>query len=346
MKRTLLLACGLLIALFQTNLSAQTNTTAADKSKTEYLNDTLMLLLPDGNKMIITGKPLKTLMVYTQADSIKELFVNDYEKAITSGTLTVDAPLIHYFVHPSGKRRLKAEVGEYADNKVDVAYEITRLNLDLPKYRYHIHDLQSEIELQVYVQNPAQLRNILSNINVTAAIKAAGKEKRPLRKIVKTEIAASNGQFKIDDIKGHTLQSIEINPMIGVTLIGNVMAPVLGMNASFGSKTKYGISSYKIGYTLSAFPIVGLTGGEMSSVAFIQSHEIRFLKNLNTASANNPFWMGVQAGMLTCKDLAAYDNAIKAGVSFNTGSSFTYSFDYIRDNNKHGVFGFTVKLDF
>lgn len=347
MKRTMLLACGLLIALFQTKLSAQTNTTATSgNSKPEYLNDTLMVLLPEGNKMILTGKTIKTLMAYTQADSIKQLFVTDYEKAITANTLSADAPTIHYFVHPSGKRRLKAEVGEYADGKVDVDYEITRLDLDLPKFRYHIHDLQAEIEIHVYVQNPAQLTSILSNINLTEAIKASAKEKRSFRKIVKTEITPDNGRFKIADVKGHTLQSIEVNPMIGVTLIGNVMAPVLGVNASFGSRTKYGVSSYKIGYTLSAFPMVGMTGGEMSSVAFIKSHEIRFLKNLNTLSRNNPFWMGAQAGMLTCKDLAAYDKAFKAGVSFNTGGSFTYSFDYIRDNNKRGVFGFTVKLDF
>lgn len=347
MKRTMLLACGLLIALFQTNLWAQTTANAVSgNDQPEYFSDTLMVLLPDGNKMLLTGKPIKTLMEYVQADSIKQLFVTDYEKAIASNTLTADAPVVHYFVHPSGKRRLKAEVGEYADSKVDVGYEITRLNLDLPKFRYHIHDVQSEIDIQVYVQNPAQLKSILSGINLTEAIKEAGKEKRSFRKIVKTEITPGNGQFKIADVKGNTLQSIEVNPTIGVTLIGNVMAPVLGVNAYFGGRTKYGINSYKIGYGLSAFPMVGMAGSEISKVSFVKTNEIRFLKNLNAGSKGKEFWMGAQAGLLTCKDLPSFDKAYKLGVTFNTGSSFSYSFDYIRDTNKNGVFGFTVKLDF
>ena len=279
MKRTLLLACGLFIALYTTHLWSQNAalTTSGIDPGTAF-NDTLMVLVPDGNKILITGKPIKELMAYAQADSIKQLFATDYEKALAANTLSADAPLLHYFVHASGKRRLKAEVGEYADGKVDVSYEITRLNLDLPKYRYVLHDLQSGVEMQLYLQQPSQLLTVLKEINLSEAIRAAGREKRSFRKIVKTEITPDNGLFKTVDVKGKTLQSIELNPSIGVTLLGNTLAPVLGLDLYYRSRNKYGISNYKVGLGISATPMVSTLGGEITKVSFVRSNEIRFLK--------------------------------------------------------------------
>lgn len=347
MKRTMLLACGLLIALFQTNLSAQTNgISVSGINKNNALYDTLMVLLPEGNKILVTGKSLPTLVAYSRADSLKQLFVADYEKAIAANTITSDAPLIHYFVHPSGKRRLKAEVGEYADSRVDVAYEVTRLNLDLPKYRYYIHDLEAEIDMEVYVQNPAQLTSILSSINLREAINAAGKEKRSFRKYVKTEITPDNGQFKIADIKGGVLQSIEINPALGITLMGNILAPVMGVDVSFGSRNKYSISNYKIGYSFSTFTMVSTAGGDITGVSFVRCHELKYMRNINNRDIKNPYFIGAQVGLLNSADLSSYNGAFKIGLVHQSTSPYNYSFDYIVDRNNRSLYAFTLKLAF
>ncbi|MES2780359.1 MAG: hypothetical protein V4651_10730 [Bacteroidota bacterium] len=347
MKITMLLACGLLIALFPTLISAQTNSVSVSGiDRTNQFCDTLMVLLPEGNKMLITGQSMRKLLAYSRADSLKQLFVADYEKAIATNTLTAEAPLIHYFVHPSGKRRLKAEVGEYADSKVDVDYEVTRLNLDLPKYRYYIHDLEKDIDMHLYLQNPAQLTSILSNINLSEAIKEAGKEKRSFRKIVKTEIAAGNGQYSITDIKGKVQQYIGINPSLGVTLMGNVLAPVLGLDLTFGSRNKYTVQTYRMGYSFSTFPMVSMAGGDITKVSFVRCHELKYMTNINAGDSRKPSFIGAQIGLFDSEDLSSFNGAYKIGLLHQSGGPYNYSFDYIVDKNNRSLYAFTLKLEF
>src|SRR4051812_24687730 len=107
MKKIMLLACGIFIALTQAAVFAK-----IDESSGHDLNDTLVIRLKGDDQIFVIGKELKLMVEYQQADSIKQLFLNDYRKALEEHVVSRDMQTIHYFVHPSGKRRIKAETAE------------------------------------------------------------------------------------------------------------------------------------------------------------------------------------------------------------------------------------------
>ncbi|MES2689478.1 MAG: hypothetical protein V4658_03695, partial [Bacteroidota bacterium] len=139
MKIKMLLASVAFIALAQPNVSAQEVHVVHVDHKQVSFADTLVLKLNAGNKILFIGDNFKEMANYTQADSIKTLFMNDLDQALSKGQLSKETQKVYYFIHANGKRRLKAENPDYNENSVDVAYEIKRLDLELPKYEYHIY---------------------------------------------------------------------------------------------------------------------------------------------------------------------------------------------------------------
>lgn len=333
------MACGIFIALTQAKLHAQTQQEEHNARFSHY-NDTLFIKLLEGNKVIITGAQFRKLKDYSQADSLKSLFLNDYDRAIADKTLPADASIIHYFAHSSGKRRIKAETAEYSDNKVDVAYEVTRLNLDLPKYQYYIHDLTRGYTILVYMNDPDKLKSALSTISLNEAIVTATKDKELCRQNAKIELTQDNSSYKVTGKQDKGLDMIVINPSLGVTVLGNTIAPIIGADMALLLNDKYSTGKYKIGLGYSVFPLAKMTDLSIADVNYVRSLQVNFMTNLNM---HTELWFGLTGGFMK-SDIISYNKVFKAGLIFE--SKVTYSFDIIFDRNDNRIAALTVKLPF
>lgn len=347
MKIRMLLACVSLIAIFKPFVFAQNVYVMSNEHKQVSFADTLVLKLSGGNKILIIGNDFKKMKNYTHADSIKTLFMNDYDQALSKKQLNAESQKIYYFVHENGKRRLKAENPEYNENSVDVDYEIKRLLLDLPKYEFHLYDLKAGYVLQVYLSDPSQVKNVLGETSIDEAIRyAKSNEKEVLKRTYKSELSVENNNIKFDRKAEAHSDAIELTPAIGVGLLGNTFAPVAGLDLWLRLTNRYSVSRYKAGIGLTAFPFVNTAGREITSVDFVRSYDLKFAINLNSKRRDEPHWLGWQCGFTNSNEIKSFNNAYKLGVSYEGKGPFNYSFDFIKDANKNTLYGFTIKLPF
>jgi hypothetical protein len=343
--KLLLLACGLIIAACTNYLFAQkTDVIIADLQYNEtQINDTLIIKLSGSDKILLIGGDLKDMHKYKQVDSIKTLFVNDITAAQNNNTLTTDATKVYYFITSNGKRRLKAENVDLSENSVDINYELKRLQLDLPKYEYHIFDLKNEFQIQIYLADPKLLKSVLENTNIYEAITFTNNTaKKDFKRTYKLELNTENG-YKIGNKTQGKMDAIMINVKAGIGLLGNTLAPVTGFDILFDLSNKYSYGKYKLGIGVNNFPVVNSIGGEIMSVSFVNSIVVKALINSNNKGDAN--YLGLQFGIMKSFDIKPYDNAWKFGLLQQT-KYLDYSFDFITDNNKNGVLMLTIYLPF
>ncbi len=307
--------------------------------------DTLLIKLTGSNKILFIGNGFKGMMKYTKADSLKTLFINDLEAARANKTMAVDAQKTFYFINESGKRRMKAENAEYNNNSVDVSYEIKRLQLDLPKYEYHIYDLISGYRMEIYLSNPQEVKNILGAISLNEAISYTYKNaENELKRSYKVNLHTENGYAIASKTRGHA-DAIELNPSFGVGLLGNTLAPILGFDIWLRLTDKYSVSKYKMGLGLTAFPFANTNQGEITGISLVNSYEARFAFNLYTQNKGKTSWLGLQAGLMKSNDLKTFDNAFKFGFLYEGSGTFNYSFDIIKGKDLY-IYGLTIKMPF
>jgi len=300
----------------------------------EEFNDTLVINLKGSDKILFIGDEFHEMVKYKNADSLKMLFINDFETAVNNKSISKDVLLVHYFVHQSGKRRIKAENPEFTDNRIDPAYEIKRLNLDLPKFQYFIYDLKTGYQIQIYLNNPDELKQTLNTVNLNEAIVFAGNDKKELKKSYKLEMNAENNEYKITG-KTHGQQDMfDIAPALGIGLLGNTLAPVVGMDMMLHLSDKYSVGKIKTGVGFTVFPYIGSS---------VNSWDLKFLVNTNIGEKLSPDWAGIQIGLMKSNDID-YNNAIKIGLLFDR-KNFNYSFDFIKTQS-HIAFGLTTRIPF
>ncbi len=346
MKKLLLLACGLAMACANPLFAQKEGVTQVDLLYTDDSpSDTLVIKLSGSDKILIIGGNLKDMYKYKQADSIKTLFLTDILVAQANNTLNAEATKVYYFVTNNGKRRLKAENVDLTENAVNVAYELKRLQLDLPKYEYHLFDLKNEYQIQIYLADAKQLKTQLENTNLGSAINFVNTNaKKDFNRTFKLELATENG-YKITNKTQGRSDALMINGSLGVGLIGNTIAPVAGIDMFLYLSNKYSVGQYKLGLSYNAFSVVNSINGDVKGVSLINSYSIKLLQNLNDGDPINQQWLGLHGGITKSNDLQSFDNALKFGLLFGN-KTMNYSFDFIRDSNKNWVYGLTVYFPF
>jgi hypothetical protein len=310
----------------------------------EEFTDTLIINLKGSDKILFIGDEFHEMVKYKNADSLKILFINDFETAINNKSISKDVLLVHYFVHQSGKRRIKAENPEYTDNRIDPTYEIKRLNLDLPKFQYFIYDLKTGYQIQIYLNNPDDLKQTLNSVNLNEAIVFAGKDKKELKKSYKLEMNAENNDYKITGKTHGQQDAINLSPSLGLGLLGNVFAPIAGGDLILYLTDKYSVGKFKTGISYTVFPFVNSIQNEIQSVNFVNSLDLKFLMNLNIATKESPHWIGFGGGLMKSNSINSYDNAYKFEMLFED-KILNYSFDVIKTHD-NVIYGLTIKMPF
>jgi hypothetical protein len=341
MKRSMLLAFGLFIAL--TQLFAQEK--LAQQEKYEHYSDTLLIRLQDGNRILITGMYFADMIQYNRADSLKELFLNDFTKAAADQSVSSNAAVVYYFVHDSGKRRIKAETVEYVDNTIDVGYEITRLDLDLPKYQYHIYDLKKKCTISFYLTSPDMLRSVLSSFNINEAIAELARNKEEYRKYYRIELSKTENTYNITRKAKKGSDILWLNPTVGAGLFGNTPVPTAHFELMVAFNNKYNIGVIKTGISAMGFPLVDMAGGEVKKINYVRAYELKLLMNLNEHTHRKEFWFGAQAGLVK-STVGSFNDTFKWGFTLEPSGGFAYSFDFYLDKNKNMTPLVGVKLPF
>lgn len=346
MRKLLLLACGLAMTCTNPLFAQKEGVTQVDLLYTDDTpSDTLVIKLGGSDKILIIGGNLKDMHKYKQADSIKTLFLTDILVAQANNTLNAEATKVYYFVTSNGKRRLKAENIDLTENAVNVAYELKRLHLDLPKYEYHLFDLKNEYQIQIYLADAKQLKTQLENTNLGSAINFVNTNaNKDFNRTFKLELATENG-YKVTNKTYGRRDAIMINGAFGVGLIGNTIAPVAGIDMLFYLSNKYSVGKWRLGLSYNAFPFVNSVGGDVKSVSLVNSYTAKFLYNLNEDNKETAYWLGLQGGIMKSNDLQSFNNSLKFSLLLGH-KSINYSFDFIHNSNKNTVYGLTVYLPF
>jgi hypothetical protein len=346
MKKLLLLACGIVMACTNPLFAQKEGVTQVDLDYTdETPSDTLVIKLSGSDKILIIGGNLKNIYKYKQADSIKTLFLSDILLAQANNSLNAEATKVYYFVTNNGKRRLKAENVDLTENAVNIAYELKRLQLDLPKYEYHLFDLKNEYQIQIYLSDAKQLKTQLENTNIESAINFVNTNaKKDFNRTFKLELATENGYKITNKTQGRT-DALIINGAFGVGIIGNTIAPIAGIDMLLYLSNKYSVGKWRTGLSYNVFPFVNTISGEFKGVSLINSYSVKLMQNLNDENSSNSQWLGLHGGIMKSNDLQSFNNAVKFGLLFGN-KSMNYSFDFIYNSNKNWIYGLTIYLPF
>jgi hypothetical protein len=343
MKKLMLMAYGICFVLAQSTVSAQKMSTPLQRErarnaigpqvpnpqlKSKSYFDTLVINLEGSDRILLVGEGWWWKARYGKADSLKILFLNDFEKAVSENSITKEVQNIHYFVHGSGKRRLKAETPEYTDSKVDVDYEIKRLNLDIPQYHYVIYDLQYRYELHIYINDPERIRDILTAFNLNDVIHLKEIDEKTIRTCYKIEIDVEDGNYKIGKKTRSWQRRISGTLNLGTGILGNVVTPVMGGTLSLVSYDKYAIGKHKWELCGNHFPIVEMNSGKITGVSMIDSYDLRYMYNIYRYE-HRELWWGVQAGFMKSNKQSSFNNAYKFGFAFAKSGIGNFSFDII-----------------
>lgn len=349
MKKLMLLASVLTMPFLNGIKTAKAQATINNPMGNEVtIGDTIVVNLKQNNKVLIVGGSISKLKDFgSVADRLKTSFLNDINKAFNEQSIYPTAKEVHYFVQDENKRRIKAEAAEYSDKRVDVAYEVLRLKLDLPKYSYTIYNMDNGVRMMVFVNHPDSLLTQLGEVSLNEAITIAAKEKKVVRKNYKLEVSTDSSYYRVSNKLSAKADILEVNPYFGVTLLGNTFSPVVGAQMDLRFTNKYGIGKYRFGLGLTGLTMVERTNGDISAVNLITTYEGRFMYNTSPRVRGKSYWLGIQGGVLKTTNGGKLDNAIKFGFTTEGLGPLGWSVDFINTKDfKESIYSLTVRLPF
>ncbi|MFY8190936.1 MAG: hypothetical protein ACOVK9_08210, partial [Bacteroidia bacterium] len=313
----------------------------------EIYSDTLHIVLPGNDKVLIMGKEFKELKDFAdKAEALKTTFIADLKAAYASGKLSANAQEVYYFYKNAAQRKIKAEAAEYTEKRVDVAQEMLRMDLLLPKHKFIILDMESKIEWQLYVNNTDSLAYKLENTNIKQAIEVGTANKKYRRQSTQLWVDTDSSAYSVSHFQHKRQLSFSVGPSVGVSLIGNTISPNFGIMALFNEQNKYGASRYRLGVGFTEYVFVTFENRQIKDHQLFYSIDALAAFNIAQASKRAK-WFGIQAGVFQTYDSNdALHNAIKLNLLTSGFSDLTYSFDFIFTKNDFVIYGITAKLPF
>lgn len=286
------------------------------QESTKKINKDTMFIIPDPTlKILLIGNDLRDMVDYTRGDSLVELFLKDFNSAVSKEAISGNSKTTHYIVHPNGKRRFKAENEDYQEPVINIKQEIKSIGLDLPPHLYIIYDVRSDMEIQLYMQNSEQLKD-LNKINLTELLKQQKADKKALRKSYCIELKSENNEWKKSTRRFYGREALEINPLFGAGIIGSQLSPQASFQFSYGQTTKYGQGLWRAGISYQVNLLSSYTNNDFSDVKVVQSVNVNFLLNYSDLFSYPYHWFGVEFGYVTSAP-GILNHSLKFGVLYS-----------------------------
>lgn len=327
---------------------AQLRVISPSSEALNLMSDTVIIRLKENNVLMLTGKTLKFYQLWAEAaDKIKTSFIVDYNLAANAQQINKNAQMVYYFVDGESKRRLKTEAPEYTENRVDVAFEVARMKLNLPKYHYKMIDVGSGVCMHVFMNNPDSLTTQLGEVSIQAAMNKAFENKKLSSEFYKVVIATDSNTYRIVNSKQVRYSSFEVAPFYGATLFGNSFSPIIGAQFDLSFSNKYGNQFLRTGFDLTGFSLLETNNGELTKINLLTAYDFKLMYNLKPNVKSDGYWIGLGAGIVTSNDLSSYNKAFKFGLIAEGIGPFRISIDFIQPRGyKNSFTALTLKLPF
>lgn len=321
-------------------------TSAAQIDDHLTLNDTLVVKLTGHTQVRIIGESMLKIIAWTGADSLKNVFINDLNAALSKSESKQLPVKIFYLIHPNGNRRLKMKQEEYADEAFELSKEVYSMTENLPKHELNLFDLRSGILMQFYVNDTTALKEI-ADLNLLTAINFALANKKEVKRSYRYDIAQRLDGFT--EVKKYRTryETIEMTPVAGITLVGNVPAPIVGASLHYSYRNKYNQDIFKTGIKMSGYFFTDFSGGKFNKVYSNTGYDLFFLVNANPRSKNS-FSYGLEGGFIA---KSPKSDGVFTGNPGHFGflleyKGFQYSFGFIHYSKQHGIPTIGIKLPF
>lgn len=339
-----LLPCALWACLA---LSLPTNAQSDCEKQTSFTSDenkdTIIINPSPGIKFILIGKNTNDLELYNNLDSVKALFLNDIETATQAGTYPTTSKVTYYFIHPNGKRRLKAENEDYIEPVINVQKELRSMSLELPPYEYIIYALGNDYEFHIHIKDPKDLSKI-SAVNLKDALAAALEDKKIIKQSTKIEIEKTNEHWVIKDHSRDKTDLLELTPAFGMSLIGSRWSPMAAFNLSIILDDKYGDAYIKTGLTYSVNSFADWSSEKFTNLNIVATYGLRYMMRV---SGTKKGWLGLQGGyMKSYEKEGPLHDKYKVGITAEGFGAFNFDFDVIFLGSKQSIYGLTLKVPF
>lgn len=343
----MLMAFGVAMS-FANPTFAQLRVTSPSSEALNTMSDTVVIKLKENNVLMLTGKTLKFYQSWAEAaDKIKTSFIVDYNQAVYAQQINKNAQMVYYFVDGESKRRIKTEAPEFTENRVDVAFEVARMKLNLPKYHYNIIDIGSGVGMHVFINNPDSLTTQLSEVSILEAMNKAFENKKLSKQFYKVEIATDSNTYRIANNKQIRYASFEVAPFYGATLFGNSLSPIIGAQFDLSFSNKYGNQFLRTGFDLTGFSLLETNNGELSKINILNALDFKLMYNLKPNLKSDGYWIGLGAGIVTSDDLSSYNKAFKFGLMAEGIGPFRISIDFVQPRgHKNSFTALSLKLPF
>lgn len=334
--------CRLIIAL--TFLSAFT-AQAEDGSKSTL--DTLIVRLEGNNQVRIIASSFGQMSTYTKADSLLTLFAADAQRANAGKDYNNWPQTMHYLVQAEGKRRLKMQNNEFAEQEFDLSKETYRLEENLPAYHYTVYDLGSSVELHVFLESADKI-TLLQQHSVDSAMKALLQFKKERKRYYRMELNRENNTYSLGKTKGLKLGAIEISPDINAYLIGNQWTPTIGFEAKVMLRNKYGVPSISFGGAMMSYVFSDFSAGKFNGFTHNIGYDGRLAFNMNDMG-NKPIWFGMEGGVIVGPEKGFTEGFKGTAYRFALITELHglgFSFGGIRDSYKRSIPTIGIRLPF
>lgn len=267
----------------------------AQEKSLKLNRDTLFVVTDSQVKILIIGDDFRDMVDYNRADSMIELFLKDYQNALSQEAISDHSKTVHYIVHPSGKRRFKAESEDFQEPVINIKKEVNNMGLELPAYVYILYDIQFNTEIQIYVKNPDQLTN-LTNTRFTPLLKDQKSDKKMLKNAYCIELKSENKEWKKSSRRILGRETLELNPLFGAGIIGSQLSPQASFQFAFGETNKYGEGLWRAGISYQVNLLSNYSNNDFSNLQIIQSINANFMMNYSELLSSPHRWFGAELG--------------------------------------------------
>ena len=306
---------------------------AANAQESAKRKDTLIIQISGNSQLHIIGNSMKEISKYERADSLKNLFVRDYKKALDKGTIANSTHRIHYLVSKEGQRRMKAANDTYTEEPFDLEAEKKRFEFKLPAIHYTIYDLAKDIEMNFYLEDSLAI-NQLENFHISNALKMLSESKREIKSNYRLNFERDGLGFKLNEKAGRRQIELNMVPVVGLVVIGDRLSPMLGGDWGLVLRNKYHVPKTRFGFLFNGAMLYDRQEPKLTKFTEVINYEVSL--SFNTSQSEKERWGGPHVGFITgLEDYGFPKNTVKFGFHFPIANNFTYSLDFISDSRKH-----------
>lgn len=334
MRKLMLTALGLCLAVICPSSAQDVN-----------INDTIIISPNEDAKILLLGNSLREIAEYSSVDTVIAFLIEDLQTAAANPDFPRNSLVTHYFIHESGKRRLKAQREDFAEPELNVEREVESLNLDLPPYLFHVHDLSKTIDIKIYIKDPEKL-SLLKDAHIANAFIIVKEDKKTLRNHYRLGITRSGDSWIIKDKVRYTIDQLQIEPAFGVGAIGDKWSPCSQLGVYMMFTDKHGQPSVKAGASASAYAFHDDFFNDFDGAYVLVSiYKLEFKFN-QFRTRKIPQWLGLGIGWSDSSKGYPLDKKTVVSITSEIISPLKVSFDMIRVNKHSSVNGFTLLFSF